>query len=144
MASERVFWLRETDWTLMTASLTLTVQLALRPPSVEVTVTVPVPGAMPVTLPFWATLITLSGLQVQVTDLSVALSGSTVALRVKSSPTVSSCVVSDRRTSETGISFSLVLQEARRRETRARAERKRSVFIAMTSNKICNYSHFPA
>ena len=67
-------------------SYTVTVQVAVFVPSAVVTVMTAVPGATAVTTPF-STVATLGLLLVQVTVLSVALSGATVAVRVSVSPT---------------------------------------------------------
>lgn len=63
---------------------TVTVQVALAPlPSAAVAVMTAVPGATAVTTPFWSTVATALSLLVQVTAWLVALSGATVAVRVR-------------------------------------------------------------
>jgi hypothetical protein len=69
-------------------SLTVTEQVAFLPPSLVVTVIVAVPAALAVTKPAEDTVATVVLLEDQVTDLSVALEGVTVADSVWVSPTV--------------------------------------------------------
>ena len=65
--------------TLTTGCVTATSQRAILPPSLVTAVTVALPLVFPVTYPFSSTLATFVLLLVQVTVLSVALSGLTVA-----------------------------------------------------------------
>ena len=65
--------------TPVTGWVTVKSQVAILPPSVVTTVTVALPLALPVTYPFSSTLATLGLLLLQLTVLSVALSGLTVA-----------------------------------------------------------------
>ena len=82
---------RVTDSTAMVAASTVTLQLAWRPPSLVVTVTVPSPGPTAVTLPlcpFCSTVTTDSGDALHVTERSSALAGNTVAPRMTEPPSV--------------------------------------------------------
>ena len=58
---------------------TVTVQMAVKPPSTVVTVMVAAPGATAVTTPFWSTVATLGSLLAHVTLWLAALSGCTAA-----------------------------------------------------------------
>ena len=69
-------------------SLTFTTQVAVLPPSFVLTVIVAVPSATAVIFPLLSTVATFSSLEVQVTDLSVASAGNTVAVKVSVSPSV--------------------------------------------------------
>ena len=66
----------------MTGALTVTVQVAVLPPSVVVTVIVAVPAFFAVTTPEVETAATVVLLDDQVTDLSDAFDGFTVAVSV--------------------------------------------------------------
>ena len=68
--------------------MTVTKDVAFLPPSFVVTVMVAVPAAFAVTTPELETVATEVLLEAQVTDLSVALEGVTVAVSVSVSPTV--------------------------------------------------------
>ena len=68
--------------------VTVTAQVACRPPSTVVTVIVAVPSFLAVTTPELETVATEVLLDDQVTDLSVAFEGDTVAVSVPVSPTV--------------------------------------------------------
>ena len=65
----------------MTGSFTVTVQLAVFPPSAVFTVMVAVPAPAAFTFPLESTVATFALLLVQITDLFVALEGLTVAVR---------------------------------------------------------------
>ena len=78
-------------------SLTVTTQVAVKPPSTVVTVISASPTVTAVTLPS-ATVATPSSLEVQVTLLSVAFSGSTVAVRLALSPSVRASSAASRLT----------------------------------------------
>ena len=64
------------------AAVTVTVHVAVLPPSFVLTVIVAVPAALAVTTPEEDTVATDVLLEVQVTDLSVAFEGLIVAVRV--------------------------------------------------------------
>ena len=68
----------------MSVFITMTVQVAVLSPAFAVTIAVP--WATAVTLPFASTVATDELLEDQVTVLSVALSGFTVAVSVRVSP----------------------------------------------------------
>jgi hypothetical protein len=68
--------------------ITVTVQVAVCPPSLVVTVIVAVPGDTAVTLPFPSTVATDPFDDDHVTVLSVASAGDTVAVRVRVAPSV--------------------------------------------------------
>ena len=103
--SARVVGARVTPVTAMVPAfaVTVTVHVAVLPPSTVVTVMVAVPAPTGVTLP--STTVTTEGLSlVHVTALLVALSGNTVAVRVFASPpTVSARVVGSRVTPVTAM-----------------------------------------
>ena len=84
-----------------TSAATVTAQVAVKLPSVVVTVMVAVPTATAVTLPSASTVATVSSSEVQVTLLSVASSGRTVAVRVAVPPSTSERVAGARVTSVT-------------------------------------------
>ena len=104
---------KETDVTGIIFAFTVTSHFAVFPPSVVVTVIVAVPAFKAVTLPL-ATDATLESLLLHVTDLSVALSGLTVAVKVSSSPSVNSAVVLSRDTdvTPTNLAFTVTSHEA--------------------------------
>ena len=77
-----------TPVTATVAGLTVTEQVAVLPPSVVVTVIVAVPAFFADTTPEEDTVATVVLLDNQVTDLSVALDGLTVAVNVCVSPSV--------------------------------------------------------
>ena len=79
--TSRVTWV-----TAMTLALTVTVQVAVFPPSVVLTVMVAVPAFTAVTLPLWSTVATAGAEEDQVTD--VASPGDTVAESDWLSPSV--------------------------------------------------------
>ena len=85
---ERELLFRLTPVTETFAAWTVTVQVAVFDPSVVVTVIVAVPAAFAVTTPLEDTDATEVLLEDHVTDLSVALDGNTVAVKVSVSPTV--------------------------------------------------------
>ena len=94
--------------TLSTATplaLTVTAQLALFAPSLVVTVTAVVPGALATTLPLSSTLATEGSELLQLTSLSVASAGDTVAVRVASSPTSRLSSLLSRLTLSTATAF---------------------------------------
>ena len=93
---------RLTPVTAITLLLTVTVHVAFFPPQVAVIVALPAFTA--VTTPFWSTVATDFFEVVQVTVLSVALSGLTVAVRVPVSPSVNVRLFFDIVTEVTGTS----------------------------------------
>ena len=84
--------------------------MAVLPPSLVVTVIFAVPAATAVTLPPF-TVATLESSDVHITVLSAASAGATVAVRVKSSPTVIVLVVSLSFTSVTFFTAFVGLQD---------------------------------
>ena len=90
-------------------AVTVTVQVALLPPAVAVMVVVPTPTA--VTLPVWSTVATFVLPLFQVTVLSSAFAGTTVAVSCFVLPTTSAVLVSFSVTAETG-SFTVTSQVA--------------------------------
>jgi hypothetical protein len=94
-----------TPVTETTFALTVTVQVALYPPSFVVTVMVVVPAVTAVILPVLETVATEELLEVQVTDWSVASEGETVALSECVSPSVMERFVSLILTLVTDIFF---------------------------------------
>ena len=82
--------------------VTVTVQVAVFPPSSVVTVMVAVPALLAVTVPSVSTVATLVSLLAQVTFLLVALSGVMVAVRASVSPSVRLKVVLSSVTPVTG------------------------------------------
>ena len=101
----------ETPVTAIVLALTVTAQVAFLLPSVVVTVTVAVPAAFAVTTPEEETVATVVLLDDQVTDLSVALDGVTVATNVWESPSVNVNEVLSRLTPVTEIVFALTVTE---------------------------------
>ena len=86
----------------ITGSLTLNVHEAVLLPSVVVTVTVAVPAPTAVTTPL-LTVTTLVSFELQLTDLSVAVSGVTVADNAYVSPVNISCEVAFKDTPVTAV-----------------------------------------
>ena len=82
-----VFLSRVTPVTGVSCSSTVTSQVAVNPPSSVFTVTIAVPAATALTLPFSSTVATAVSLLVQVTFLLSAPCGATVSVRVAVSPT---------------------------------------------------------
>ena len=87
-----------TPVTATVAAFTVTLQVADFPPSFVVTVMVASPAFTAVTLPFLSTVATAVELLDQVTLLSVALEGATVAVSAVVSPSVMSIVCRSRVT----------------------------------------------
>ena len=85
---DRELLFRLTPVTDTFAAWTVTEHVAVLDPSVVVTVIVAVPAAFAVTTPLEDTVAIVVLLDVHVTDLSVALDGVTVAIKVSVSPTV--------------------------------------------------------
>ena len=86
VSSVRTVLLSVTPVTLISLSLTVTLQVAVFPPSSVVTVMVAVPALTPVTLPL-ASTVAISGLSdFQLTFWLVASSGRIVAVRVSLPP----------------------------------------------------------
>ena len=83
-------------------ALTVTEQVAVKPPSSVVTVIVAVPDATAVTLPVLSTVAIDESLEVQLTFLFDALDGVTVAVSTVTSPSVSSTEVLSKVTPVTG------------------------------------------
>ena len=79
LLKSRVWVVRSTSSSLDGASSTVTIQLSDLPPALAVMVTVPEEPTR-VTTPLWSTLAIVSSLEVQVTVLLVAYSGTTVAV----------------------------------------------------------------
>ena len=98
--------------TFTTAAVTVTVQLAVLPPSAVVTVMVAVPGATAVTLPFSSTVAIFPSLVVHFTALLAALLGATVAVRVSLPPAVRAKVFLFSVTPVTGMPETVTLQLA--------------------------------
>ena len=92
---------RLTPVTEITFAVTVTVQVAVLAPSVVCTVIVAVPADLAITTPVEETIATDSLFDDQVTDLSVALDGETVALRLCVSPSVIVRLVLSRLTPDT-------------------------------------------
>ena len=80
-------------------------------PAVAVMVTGP-PTASPVTLPVWSTEAIAELLLVQVTVLSVAFSGNTVAFNCRVLPSITVAVVLSRVTLSTGIESTVMVHSA--------------------------------
>ena len=93
---------RSTPVTLMVGTLTVTLHVALCPPSAVVAVIVAVPTETALTTPP-STVATLELLVVHTTVLSVALLGDTVALSVRLSPTSMAAEVLSRATPVTSM-----------------------------------------
>ena len=89
--------------------LTVTVQAAVLAPSAVVTVMVALPEPMAVTFPLLSTVATAVLLDVQVTLLSVASLGATVAVSRSEPPTVSPRLVLFSVTPVTGMVGSVTL-----------------------------------
>ena len=89
--------------TPVTGTLTVTEQDAVLPPSLVVTVIVALPPAFAVTTPVAETVATEVLLEDQVTDLSVASDGETVAVRVRLSPATMVKDIWSRLTPVTGM-----------------------------------------
>ena len=100
---------RLTPVTDITFALTVTVHVAVLLPSFVLTVIVAVPGVFAVTTPEDETVATVVLFEVQVTDLSVALLGETVAVSVWVSPSVIFKDVLSRLTPVTAITFALTV-----------------------------------
>ena len=84
----RLVMFRVTPVTATSGALTVTVQVAFLPPSFVVTVIVAEPAFFAVMTPVEDTVATVVLFDDQVTDLSVAFDGLTVAVNVWVSPTV--------------------------------------------------------
>ena len=100
--SDAVVWLRVIPDTATTFLDTVTTQVALFSPALAVMVAVP--AATAVTTPF-STVATVASEVVQVTVLSVASAGVTVAVRVTVSPSVRAAVVWLRAIPDTATTF---------------------------------------
>ena len=92
---------RDTEPTGIT---TVTLQVAVLAPSFVVTVMTALPASLAVTLPSWSTVATAVLLDLQLTDLSVASLGLTVAVRVSLLPFSRVSSVLFKETEVTGIS----------------------------------------
>ena len=103
-----------TPVTFTSAAVTVTLQVAVLPPSFVVTVTVASPAAFASTLPLSSTVATSGLSELQLTLLSVASEGFTVAVRVLLSPTTSVRSVMSSVTPLTAMpfAFTVTLQEA--------------------------------
>ncbi len=95
--------LRDTLVTGIFTLVTVTLQVAVLPPSSVVTVIVALPSECAVTLPLASTLAALGLSLLQVSPCSVASSGLIVALSVSSSPSTSDIEVLLRDTLVTGM-----------------------------------------
>ena len=93
----------------MTLGVTVTSQLAVRAPSVVVTIMTATPASTPVTVPSWSTVATSGAELLQLTLLSVASSGSTVAVREKDSSTLMLAVVTSSLTPLTGMPLAVTV-----------------------------------
>ena len=87
----------------------MTAQIAFFPPSFVVAVMVAAPADLAVTTPVLDTEATVVLLDDQVTDLSVASEGVTVAVKDTSSPSVKERLALSRVTPVTGITFALTV-----------------------------------
>ena len=103
--------LRLTPVTETLAAVTVTVQVAVLPPSLVLTVIAVVPAVLAVTTPEEDTVATEVLLEDQATDLSVAFEGVIVAVRVCVSPSVIVRDVLSRLTPETDILAGLTVTE---------------------------------
>ena len=110
-----VFWERVTEETGIVLFVTVTAQVAVLFPSLVVTVIVAVPSLTAVTSPSALTVATDSSDEDQLTTLSVALSGLTVAVRVVFPPSTRERVVFESSTpvTETVASVTVIVQVAR-------------------------------
>jgi hypothetical protein len=108
---ERAVLSRLTPVTETVAAKTLTEHVAVFPPSLVVTVIFAVPATLAVTIPAEDTVATAVLLDDQVTDLSVALDGETVAVNEYVSPSVSVNEVLSRLTPVTAMTFAVTTTE---------------------------------
>ena len=108
---DRVVLFRETPVTGTVAALTVTVQVAVFPPSLVFTVILAVPAAFAVTTPEEDTVATDVLSDDQVTDLSVAFEGVTVAVNVCVSPAVMVSALLSKDTPVTEMTFLLTVTE---------------------------------
>ena len=92
---------RETDSTATVAGVTVTIQVAILPPSAVVAVITAEPAATALTVPSSSTVATEVLLLDQVTALSSAFSGITAAIRVVFSPTFKLSSVLSKETDST-------------------------------------------
>ena len=90
---------------------TVTSQVAVRPPSADVTVITAVPGEIAVRKPSWSTTTTLSSLLSNETAVFVALAGVRVTVKEALNPTVSSIEALFRLIPVTALFLDSFLQE---------------------------------